>query len=154
MAEFQPPEGLRLLAYRAAREWAAEHRHQQPDDRMVDAALTALFDACKVREAYSRRGRYLALMFPLPDDALAKDLKRIRSGRPSKYDIGHYTEVAHVYQSAFIRGQSPTRAVAEHFVVSRAQAGKWVSTARNKYGLLAGTRKGHANGAIRTGATA
>lgn len=29
-------------AYRAAREWARQHGHNQPDDRMIDAALQAL----------------------------------------------------------------------------------------------------------------
>lgn len=43
MAEPQIPDGLRMAAYRAARDWATEHRHPQPDDRMVDAVLAALF---------------------------------------------------------------------------------------------------------------
>ena len=33
---------MRLATYRAARQWAAEHGHRQPDDRMLDAAATAL----------------------------------------------------------------------------------------------------------------
>jgi hypothetical protein len=28
-----------MAAYRAARDWAAEHDHFQPDDRMIDAVL-------------------------------------------------------------------------------------------------------------------
>lgn len=31
----------RMAGYRAARAWAADHRHQSPDDRMLDAALDA-----------------------------------------------------------------------------------------------------------------
>jgi hypothetical protein len=44
-----------MIAYRAARTWADEHGHQQPDDRMVDAVLAALFDACEVREQFGVR---------------------------------------------------------------------------------------------------
>jgi hypothetical protein len=32
----------RATAYRSARAWAAENGHQQPDDRMIDAALKEL----------------------------------------------------------------------------------------------------------------
>lgn len=32
----------RLATYRAARQWATEHGHPQPDDRMLDAAASAL----------------------------------------------------------------------------------------------------------------
>jgi hypothetical protein len=45
MGDVQLPESLRLPAYRAARSWAVEHGHQQPDDRMLDASLDALRDA-------------------------------------------------------------------------------------------------------------
>jgi hypothetical protein len=55
MAEFHPPEGLRKVACLAARDWARTHFHQQPDDRMVDAVLAALFEACEVREEWGVR---------------------------------------------------------------------------------------------------
>lgn len=33
---------MRMAAYRAAREWAAQHGHPYPDDRMVDVSLAAV----------------------------------------------------------------------------------------------------------------
>jgi hypothetical protein len=38
----QPTDEMRMVAYRAAREWAAVHRHAQPDDRMIDDVLAAV----------------------------------------------------------------------------------------------------------------
>lgn len=35
----------RIAAYHAARTWAEEHRHDQPDDRMLDAAIDAYLAA-------------------------------------------------------------------------------------------------------------
>jgi hypothetical protein len=84
-----------MIAYRAARDWTRTHFYQQPDDRMVDAVLAALFDACEVREQPHmwlhggiRTGRSLILRFPLPDlpippapEGLA-DLIRSRIGDP------------------------------------------------------------------------
>jgi hypothetical protein len=33
---------FRIKAYRAARDWARLHDHDQPDDRMIDAAINAI----------------------------------------------------------------------------------------------------------------
>jgi hypothetical protein len=38
----EPTDEMRMVAYRDAREWAAVHGHQQPDDRMIDDVLTAV----------------------------------------------------------------------------------------------------------------
>lgn len=70
-------------------------------------------------------------------------------GRPPRYDERHYIEVARVYQAAYEDNRTPTRAVAAHFAISQPQAAKWVSTARNKYGLLGPTTKGRATGITR-----
>jgi hypothetical protein len=38
----EPTDEMRMVAYRDAREWAAAHGHQQPDDRMIDDVLVAV----------------------------------------------------------------------------------------------------------------
>lgn len=38
----EPTDEMRMVAYRDAREWAAAHGHQQPDDRMIDDVLSAV----------------------------------------------------------------------------------------------------------------
>lgn len=38
----EPTDEMRMVAYREAREWAAAHGHQQPDDRMLGAVLAAV----------------------------------------------------------------------------------------------------------------
>lgn len=38
----EPTDEMRMVAYRDAREWAAVHGHQQPDDRMINDVLTAV----------------------------------------------------------------------------------------------------------------
>ena len=38
----EPTDEMRMVAYRDAREWAAAHGHQQPDDRMIDDVLAAV----------------------------------------------------------------------------------------------------------------
>lgn len=43
----EPTDEMRMVAYRDAREWAAAHGHQQPDDRMIDDVLTAVLTIVK-----------------------------------------------------------------------------------------------------------
>jgi hypothetical protein len=38
----EPTDEMRMVAYRDAREWAAVHGHQQPDDRMIDDVVAAV----------------------------------------------------------------------------------------------------------------
>lgn len=40
----EPTDEMRMVAYRDAREWAAAHGHQQPDDRMIDDVLAVVLD--------------------------------------------------------------------------------------------------------------
>jgi hypothetical protein len=81
-----------------------------------------------------------------PEESATASGMRRRLSR-SMYDERHYAEVARVYQVAYAEGRSPTLAVAHHFQVSHPQAGKWISIARNQYGLLASTTKGRPSGA-------
>lgn len=55
--------------------------------------------------------------------------ERKRPGRPPAYGDDHYRDVASVYRD-HAGGRSPTKAVAEHFNVSKAAAAKWVARAR------------------------
>lgn len=76
-----------------------------------------------------------------PDhEALAQDLGRLRSaqaqprkrtGRPPAYQPDHFAEVARVYtEHKRGGGRAPTKAVQEHFVVTKSTAAKWVARAR------------------------
>ncbi|MFD0902347.1 helix-turn-helix domain-containing protein [Actinomadura sediminis] len=57
-------------------------------------------------------------------------------GTPSgAMDADRAAEVARVYRAAARTGHGPTKAVAAHFKVSRATAGRWVAHARHT-GLL------------------
>ena len=55
-------------------------------------------------------------------------------GRPALYDRTHFEDVAAVYNT--FGGRAKTRAVAQHFGVSKATAAKWVSRARHDFGLV------------------
>lgn len=58
------------------------------------------------------------------------------TGRPRKYGLSHFADVAAVYNEADrIPGTWPTKAVKEHFKVSPSLAAKWVSECR-KLGLV------------------
>lgn len=60
-----------------------------------------------------------------------------RKGHPP----GHWIEVAAVYTKAYKRQQAPTKAVADHFGVSKSTAAKYVAKARH-LGLLPETKRG------------
>ncbi len=38
----KPTDEMRAAAYRVAREWAVQHRHALPDDRMLDVVMAAV----------------------------------------------------------------------------------------------------------------
>lgn len=53
-----------------------------------------------------------------------------KPGRPPLYDRAHFERVANVYKKG---GRAPTKAVAEHFGVSKATAAKWVAKTRGEF---------------------
>lgn len=55
----EPADEMRMVAYRDAREWAAAHGHQQPDDRMINDVLTAVLAI--VERDYDVRHRSAAM---------------------------------------------------------------------------------------------
>lgn len=65
-----------------------------------------------------------------------------------RYGADHMREVARVYSGHLADGQ-PTKAVAEHFKISRSAAAKQVARCR-QLGLLGATQKGRAGGRLRT----
>ena len=81
-------------------------------------------------------------------------LRRLRSAaaRPRATD-GRYAEVAEVYRQAWQDGRPPTRAVAEHFVISPSAAAKRVSRARQA-GYLPLTTRGKPGARHQEGAAA
>lgn len=64
----------------------------------------------------------------------------------------HWAEVARIYTAAWRSGDGegsqrrPTKAVQEHFNVSKSTAAKWVAKCRNELGLLGPTTKGRPAG--------
>jgi hypothetical protein len=72
----------------------------------------------------------------------AKAEPRRRPGRPAAYAPAHFEEVARIYRE-HVRagGRAPTKAVQEHFTVSKSAAAKWVGRARHEFGLLEPTRE-------------
>lgn len=66
-------------------------------------------------------------------------------GRPPVHSLGHYAEVAKAYAEAYAAGDYPTRAVAEHFHMSRSAAGKQIARCR-ALGFLGPTEKRKAGG--------
>jgi hypothetical protein len=52
----EPTDEMRTTAYRTAREWAVQHRHALPDDRMLDSALAAVLAIAARDRCMERRG--------------------------------------------------------------------------------------------------
>jgi hypothetical protein len=69
--------------------------------------------------------------------------ERTGRGRPPKYGLDHFEDVARVYRGAFARNRTPTRGVARHFEVTESTAAKWVARCR-ALGLLPKTTRGRA----------
>jgi hypothetical protein len=67
-----------------------------------------------------------------------------RRGRKPQYGLEHFEAVANVYRKAQMQRKPPTEAVAEWGNVNTSTAAKWVSRARNEYGLLPKTTQGRA----------
>lgn len=65
-----------------------------------------------------------------------------RAGRPRKWGPDHFVKVAEIYRRAWQNGDNPTEAVSRELHASYSQAAKWVSAARNTYGLLPPTQRG------------
>lgn len=66
-------------------------------------------------------------------------------GRPGRRPLprSHYVEVANVYRAALRRGENPTQAVMERWVVSKSQASKWIYRCRRPpLNLLDATSRG------------
>ncbi len=79
----------------------------------------------------------------LTDEARPK-----KAGRPS-LPVSHYVEVARVYTEALRHRVNPTKAVVDHFSVSKGQAAKWVYRCRRPpLSLLDSTVRGRAAGAF------
>ena len=73
-----------------------------------------------------------------------KAKEQTRRGR-KPLDPEKLMEAAGVYEAALLRGEHPTQAVADHFVMSRDTAAAWVSKAR-RLGFLGPTTRGRAGG--------
>ena len=70
---------------------------------------------------------------------------KIARARRPLYGDDHWTSVADVYRAAWVNGDPPTLAVADHWHVSKSTAAKWVAKARNEFHLLPATDKGKAS---------
>jgi hypothetical protein len=75
---------------------------------------------------------------------LQERLAQVGQG-PRTSSVAFYGEVAKVYRGALIAHESPTKAVAERWKVTRTLAATWVHRAR-KTGLLSKTNQGRAKG--------
>ena len=91
---------------------------------------------------------------PSPNEWLEevpRAIDRIENPPPRRrYDQDHWKHVAAVYDKAWRAGLPPTKAVAEHFDVTRSAAGKWVTICR-KQDLLPPTVKTKPRGNPLTG---
>jgi hypothetical protein len=76
---------------------------------------------------------------------LQQRLEEVGKRRPRTSARAGYAEVAKVYRAALAANESPTKAVALKWGVSRTLAGSWVNRAR-KAGLLGATEQGRAKG--------
>lgn len=68
-----------------------------------------------------------------------------RRGGRKGYGDDHYATVAEVYATAWADGVHPTKAVAEHWLIAKTTAAKWVSRARD-LGFLEPTTRGRPGG--------
>lgn len=110
-------------------EAALENQHH-----WVQAAAAGAFGAPEeVRELAAQQ-----------EPAYRRTIHGARVGRRPKYGHRHYAEVARVYLRAWHEDpRAPTKAVAEHFGVSRSRAANWVAQARRPpFELLASTTRG------------
>jgi len=80
-----------------------------------------------------------------PNDAVAPDARPKRGDRPPR-PPEWAEETVRVYNEAFKVGQSPTKAVREHFGIKRDNAARYVWLCRHKYHLLPDTKPGYARG--------
>lgn len=129
-------------------DWPALH-HQPPGTHAVTSVGLRL-PLGSMLTAYLRKHRRAARVVAASPRfssaarrSAARHVEAIRPpGRPPLYGREHFEQVASVYLEALAEGRPPTGAVAEKFMVSRSAAAKWVSTARERWGLLPRTSKG------------
>jgi len=120
------PDDLRPLA-------AVEMR--MPLRRMIDMALEA---AVMVRAGTGDpEADHRAFASDLEVLRASQAEPRKRPGRPPLYGRQHYEEVARIYREHLqAGGRAPTKAVADHFAVTKATAAKWVARARHEFDLI------------------
>ena len=85
-------------------------------------------------------------MHGLLDHVADQTKPRRGPGRPPIYGREHFEKVAGVYLEALRVGEAPTEKVAGVYKVNKSTASKWVTKARDEYGLLPRTVKGKAAG--------
>ncbi len=125
---------------------------QSTEDQPITAALLRKFPVgelmASARRHHKDLERWIAESIP---EQRTEALERAeawegsmagRSG-PKGYGAAHFAEVAVIYREEAMRGNKPTQAVADHFVVSKSAAAKWVARARTM-GLLPAAQKGKA----------
>lgn len=133
------PRPLRTVDLRAVSLTSeADHSRRQSVQDLIDL-VSSMSDeeiAAKTeawRETLKHEGEVLAT---------GRELQVERKSKKGVLDEAHFEEVAQVYSIAAQAGQPATRAVQEHFTerwgqpITRNQAAKWVSRARNEHGLL------------------
>ncbi|MGH2462706.1 MAG: hypothetical protein ACRDFZ_03660 [Candidatus Limnocylindria bacterium] len=123
-----------------------------PDGTAITAAALRRFPIgelmARARRAQLALNQWVARAMPGRREeaiALATAWEQAHAGRsgPKGYGVEHFAEVATIYQREAVLGNRPTQAVANHFVVSKSAAAKWVARARTM-GLLPPARKGKA----------
>jgi len=121
-------------------------------DKPITAALLRTFPIgalmAKSRAKHKDLQRWVAANVPerrAAALALAEAWERSKATRsgPKGYGAAHFADVATIYRTEAMRGNRPTQAVADRFVVSKSAAAKWVARAR-AMGLLPPAQKGKA----------
>ncbi len=101
------------------------------------------------REMAEQSEGFVAWLAAQPEFATPEDQEGLRqltaSWREPPGSVSGLAEVARVYDEAWRAGKPPTKAVAEHFVISDSAAAKRVSRARVA-GLLPETTRGRPSG--------
>ncbi|HKT05198.1 MAG TPA: hypothetical protein VJT31_37255 [Rugosimonospora sp.] len=138
--------------YEPAVSWDRLHPEGVPITSGVLRRLNIASRITQTRRDAIRSGKIVAKAPEFSEKARAAGAESVevfaRPGRPQARDLRFYQEVSRAYQAAYARGKAPTRAVAEQFGVSQAQAAKLVRTARHRYGLLAASGQGRAAGVV------
>lgn len=94
---------------------------------------------------YDANGEVVRTVTSRPNDAVAPAARPKRGDRPPR-PPEWAEETMRVYNEAYKNGQSPTKAVREHFGIGRDNAARYVWLCRHKYRLLPDTKPGYARG--------